>query len=89
MTALKTHVYILFRQIASDYVKKRVTYHTQITHHMYTHRSVDGGKVTLGATKTTLMSSLKSTPSFFKTPSRKPCDNPRVAPGFMAARILG
>jgi hypothetical protein len=36
-----------------------------------------------------LMSFLKSTPSFFITPSRKPWLRPRVAPGFMAARMRG
>jgi hypothetical protein len=43
----------------------------------------------LGATSTTLMSGRKSHPSFCITPSRKPCERPSVAPGFMAARMRG
>ena len=35
------------------------------------------------------MSVLKSTPSFWSTPSRKPCDRPSVLFGFMAARMRG
>jgi hypothetical protein len=48
-----------------------------------------GGEVTLGAMRTTSMSALKSAPSLCITPSRKPCESPRVAPGFIAAKIRG
>lgn len=44
---------------------------------------------TFGATKMTLMSFRKSTPSFCMTPSKKPCDRPSVAPGFIPARMRG
>mmetsp|Transcript_37732 Transcript_37732/g.63507 ORF Transcript_37732/g.63507 Transcript_37732/m.63507 type:complete len:302 (+) Transcript_37732:1106-2011(+) len=47
------------------------------------------GPMPLGATSTTLMSLRNSAPSFFMIPSRKPCDRPRVAPGFIAARMRG
>eukprot|EP00959_Pyramimonas_sp_CCMP1952_P139951 2928754-Pyramimonas_sp.AAC.1 len=43
----------------------------------------------LGATSTTLMSLRNSAPSFFMMPRRKPWLRPRVAPGFIAARMRG
>lgn len=51
--------------------------------------TVMGKEQTFGAFSTTLMSFRKSTPSFCKTPSRKPCDSPSVAPGFIAANSRG
>mmetsp|Transcript_14319 Transcript_14319/g.58293 ORF Transcript_14319/g.58293 Transcript_14319/m.58293 type:complete len:264 (+) Transcript_14319:2199-2990(+) len=47
------------------------------------------GPMPLGATRTTLMSSRKVSPSEAMTPRRKPWERPRVAPGFMAARMRG
>ena len=47
------------------------------------------GPMPLGATSTTLMSSRKVAPSACITPSRKPCDRPSVAPGFMALSRSG
>merc|ERR1719313_928111 len=47
------------------------------------------GPMPLGATSTTLMSLRKSVPSDCITPSRKPCDRPSVAPGFIASMISG
>ena len=43
------------------------------------------GPMPLGAISTTLTSGRKSAPSERMTPSRKPCERPRVAPGFIAA----
>ena len=51
--------------------------------------TVTGKVQTFGAFSTTLMSFRKSTPSFCRTPSRKPCDSPSVAPGFIAANSRG
>mmetsp|Transcript_22662 Transcript_22662/g.56134 ORF Transcript_22662/g.56134 Transcript_22662/m.56134 type:complete len:329 (+) Transcript_22662:1433-2419(+) len=47
------------------------------------------GPMPLGATSTTLMSGRKVSPSESMTPRRKPCERPRVEPGFMAARMRG
>ena len=44
---------------------------------------------TFGATRMTLTSFLKSTPSFCITPSRKPWDSPSVLFGFIAAKMRG